>query len=46
MLVDSSQAAGLLYLVSPPGDSVLRVEPVDDRELAIDAFLELVEPGR
>jgi len=46
MLVDSSQAGGLLYLVSPPGDSLLRVEPVDDRELAIDAFLELVEPGR
>jgi hypothetical protein len=46
MLVDSSPSAGLLYLVSPPGGSVLSGEPIEDRELAIDAFLDLVEPGR
>lgn len=46
MLVDSSASEGLLYLVSPPGQSVLRAEPVEDREHAIDAFLDLVEPGR
>jgi hypothetical protein len=46
MLVDSSSSAGLAYLVSPPGDSGVRVAPVEDREHAIEAFLGLVEPGR
>jgi len=46
MLVDVSEHSDMQYLVSPPGESVLNVEPVQDRERAIDAFLTLVEPGR
>jgi hypothetical protein len=46
MLVEHHASSGVLYLVSPQGESFLRGERIEDREDAIDAFLDLVEPGR
>jgi hypothetical protein len=46
MLVEHHASSGVLYLVSPQGESLLRGERIEDREDAIDAFLDLVEPGR